>query len=130
VGKLAIGFYLGRSSVSSAYGAAGSLVVLLLWVYYSAMVFFFGAEITEVYARENRSSILPDETSERVPQSREDPEGERASGGGIAEIEITESPLPRPDAHRESTELNARLGVFVGRARIAGRRWYGSSRRC
>jgi membrane protein len=82
VGKLAIGFYLGRSSVSSAYGAAGSLVVLLLWVYYSAMVFFFGAEITEAYARENRSPIMPDETAERVPQSRGDPKGARTSGRG------------------------------------------------
>ena len=79
VGKLAIGFYLGRSSVGSAYGAAGSLVVLLLWVYYSAMVFFFGAEITEAYATENRTPIVPDETAERVPQSREDPKGARAS---------------------------------------------------
>jgi membrane protein len=80
VGKLAIGFYLGRSSVSSAYGAAGSLVVLLLWVYYSAMVFFFGAEITEAYAYENRSPIVPDETAEQVPQSGEDPKGAHSSG--------------------------------------------------
>jgi membrane protein len=49
-GKLAIGVYLGQSSVGSAYGAAGSFVVLLLWVYYSALVFFFGAEITEAHA--------------------------------------------------------------------------------
>jgi len=50
VGKHALGMYLGRSSVSSAYGAAGSLVVLLLWVYYSAQIFFFGAEFTQAYA--------------------------------------------------------------------------------
>jgi membrane protein len=51
VGKLAIGLYLGKSSVASTYGAAGSLVIVLLWVYYSAQIFLFGAEFTRVYAR-------------------------------------------------------------------------------
>jgi membrane protein len=55
VGKFALGAYLGRSAVGSAYGAAGSLVVLLLWVYYSAQILLFGAEFTQVYARERGS---------------------------------------------------------------------------
>lgn len=50
VGKSFIGLYLGRSSLSSVYGAAGSLVIIMAWVYYSAQVFFFGAELTKVYA--------------------------------------------------------------------------------
>jgi membrane protein len=50
LGKFLLGFYLGRSSVTSAYGAAGSLVVILLWVYYSAQILFFGAQLTRVYA--------------------------------------------------------------------------------
>lgn len=50
-GKAAFGFYLGRTTFSSAYGAAGSLVVILLWVYYSAQILFFGAEFTKVRAR-------------------------------------------------------------------------------
>jgi membrane protein len=49
-GQAAIGLYLGRSTVSSAYGAAGSLILLLLWIYYSAQVFLLGAEFTKVYA--------------------------------------------------------------------------------
>jgi membrane protein len=49
VGKLLIGFYLGRSSLSSAYGAAGSVMVLLLWIYYSSQIFLLGAEFTHVY---------------------------------------------------------------------------------
>ncbi|HVT44783.1 MAG TPA: YihY/virulence factor BrkB family protein, partial [Thermoanaerobaculia bacterium] len=51
LGKSLIGVYLGRSVLVSAYGAAASLVVLLLWIYYSSMILFFGAELTEVYAR-------------------------------------------------------------------------------
>jgi len=51
IGKFALGLYLGRSAVGSSYGAAGSLVVLLLWVYYSAQILLFGAEFTQVYAR-------------------------------------------------------------------------------
>jgi membrane protein len=51
VGKSLIGMYLGRAGVGSVYGAAGSLVVLLLWIYYSAQIFLIGAEFTEVYSR-------------------------------------------------------------------------------
>jgi len=50
VGKFAIGYYLGKSAFSSVYGAAGSLLVLLLWAYYSAQIFLFGAEITKSYS--------------------------------------------------------------------------------
>lgn len=50
IGKFLIGLYIGKSSVASSYGAAGSFAVLLLWVYYSAMVLFAGAEFTQVYA--------------------------------------------------------------------------------
>jgi membrane protein len=50
-GKVAIGLYLGRATIASAYGAAGSLVILLLWVYYSAQIFFLGAEFTQAYAQ-------------------------------------------------------------------------------
>jgi membrane protein len=51
LGKFLIGFYIGRAAVGSAFGAAGTLVVLIVWVYYSAQVFFLGAEFTREYAR-------------------------------------------------------------------------------
>jgi membrane protein len=51
VGRLLLSLYLGFSSVGSTYGAAGSLLVVLLWIYYSAQIFFFGAEFTQVFAR-------------------------------------------------------------------------------
>jgi membrane protein len=49
IGKTLIGLYLGKSSVGSAYGAAGSVIVVIVWVYYSAQLFFFGAELTHAY---------------------------------------------------------------------------------
>ena len=58
IGKSLIGLYLGRSSFSGAYGAAGSLVVLLMWVYYSAQIFLLGAEFTRVFAY-SRGSRVP-----------------------------------------------------------------------
>ncbi len=57
LGKFLIGLYLGRSSVSSTYGAAGSFVVVLLWVYYSAQILLLGAEFTQVYANRYGSRI-------------------------------------------------------------------------
>lgn len=58
-GKAALGAYLGSAAIASAYGAAGSIVLLLLWVYYSAMIFLFGAEATRVWARRAGSRIRP-----------------------------------------------------------------------
>ena len=60
-GKSLIGIYLGRSSVGSAYGAAGSLVALLVWIYYSAQIMLFGAEFTKVCARKRGAHVLPKE---------------------------------------------------------------------
>jgi membrane protein len=60
IGKSLIGLYLGRSTVASVYGAAGSLIVILLWVYYSAQIVFFGAEFTKVYSRRFGVPVVPD----------------------------------------------------------------------
>jgi membrane protein len=64
IGKGLIGLYLGQSGVASAYGAAGSLVALLIWVYYSAQILFFGAEFTKVYANRYGARIVPDSSAE------------------------------------------------------------------
>jgi membrane protein len=66
VGRFLIGLYLGRSSVSSAYGAAGSLVVLLVWIYYSAQILLLGAEFTQVYASKFGNGMTPKPNAERV----------------------------------------------------------------
>ncbi|NBC16044.1 MAG: YihY family inner membrane protein [Bacteroidetes bacterium] len=65
LGKTVISVYLSSSGVGSAYGAAGSLVVLLLWIYYSTLIFFFGAEVTQVYARRYGSKIRPEGAAEK-----------------------------------------------------------------
>ncbi len=59
VGQLLLSIYLGRGSVSSSYGAAGTFMVVLIWLYYSALIFLFGAEFTQVYARRQGKQILP-----------------------------------------------------------------------
>jgi predicted PurR-regulated permease PerM len=69
LGKSLIGLYLGRSATASVYGAAGSFIVILLWIYYSAQVFFFGAEFTKVYARHFGVIVVPDPTA--VPLTAE-----------------------------------------------------------
>ena len=68
IGKIAIGLYLGRGTVGSAYGAAGSLIVVLVWVYYAAQILFFGAELTQVYAsRHGSRATAAAETAARQP---------------------------------------------------------------
>lgn len=59
IGKLLIGLYLAKSAMVSTYGAAGSLVLMLAWIYYSSMILFFGAELTQVYANKYGSHIVP-----------------------------------------------------------------------
>ena len=59
LGKFAIGLYLGKSSIASSFGAAASLAVMLIWVYYSAQILFIGAEFTQVYASRYGSRIQP-----------------------------------------------------------------------
>ena len=73
-GKALIGFYIGYSSLSSTYGAAASLVVILVWVYYSSQILFFGAEFTQVYANTYGSRIRSESTGE-ITQPSIGPEG-------------------------------------------------------
>lgn len=88
LGKFAIGYYLGHSTVGSTFGAAGSLVLILIWVYYSAQIFFFGAEVTQVYANRVGLPIVPDEDAVKVTEQ------ERAHQG-----------IPHEDDGREREEM-------------------------
>jgi len=63
IGKFAIGFYLGSYDIASVYGAAGSIILIFAWVYYSAIILYFGAEFTNVYAQTYGRKIIPNEYS-------------------------------------------------------------------
>jgi membrane protein len=71
IGKFAIGAYLGSSFITTAYGAAGSVIVILSWVYYSAIILYFGAEFTKVYAITHGQKIIPNAYSVRVAKKME-----------------------------------------------------------
>ena len=75
IGKILIGIYLGASGVTSPFGAAGSLITVLLWVYYSSLILFLGAEFTQVYACEYGSGIVPQENAQRLVAGREPERG-------------------------------------------------------
>jgi len=66
IGKFAIGFYLGSYNMASIYGAAGSIIIILVWVYYSAIILYFGAEFTKVYAYTHGQKIIPNRYSIQI----------------------------------------------------------------
>jgi membrane protein len=68
-GKYLISIYLGHAAIGSAFGAAGSFAVLLVWIYYSALICFFGAEFTQVYARRHGRQIRPEKHARKVDES-------------------------------------------------------------
>jgi len=83
IGKYAIGFYLGRIGITSTYGAAGSLMLILLWVYYSSLIFLLGAEFTRVHSRRYREGMA------------------KASPGAVRAVTVTvplEAPLEAPQS--------------------------------
>ena len=67
IGKTALAFYFGKANPGSNYGAAGSVILMLLWVSYSSMIVFFGAEFTAAYARRFSGRVAPSEIAKAVP---------------------------------------------------------------
>jgi membrane protein len=117
IGKQLIGMYLGTASVGSAYGAAGSVVVLLVWIYYSAQVFFLGAEFTQVYARSQGSM----RSQQPAPQPDSQP-----SGTASTPKERHARPSPQPESSLVTgvasvTLASVLVGVRLFRARVLGR---------
>ena len=105
VGKFLIGLYLGKSSVASAFGAAGSLVVMMVWVYYSAQIFLLGAEFTWVFAHTLR--LAP----RRAPAA---PGGLRTGGPGPSDGSGRGRALVQPDyRERRVRTIDAYLALNV-----------------
>lgn len=93
IGKLLLGLYLGKASVGSAYGAAGSLVAVIVWVYYSGQIFFFGAEFTRVYADAHANASAPTRAQTTLAQD--------AAGSPQAPAWQVASTIPAPAAARD-----------------------------
>jgi len=74
LGKFLIGLYLGNSDVGSIYGTAGSIILILAWVYYSAMILYFGAEFTKVYAINHGKNIVPNSYTVRIIKQEDEEE--------------------------------------------------------
>jgi membrane protein len=72
IGKWALGLYLGSGTAASAYGAASSLITLLLWIYYSSQILLFGAEFTQVYANHTGARIVPDDYAVAIEQREQE----------------------------------------------------------
>jgi membrane protein len=93
LGKYLLGLYIGKASVGSAYGAAGSLVVLFVWVYYSAQLFLFGAEFTRLYACDGGVPASVDTPRDEVPQP--------GLHGRARKQEVAPKPAPRKWDHEK-----------------------------
>jgi membrane protein len=70
IGKFIIGAYLGSSAVASLYGVTGSIILILVWIYYSAIILYFGAEFTKVYALAHGKKIIPNQYSVRIEKAK------------------------------------------------------------
>ena len=108
IGRTLIGLYLGSSSVSSVYGAAASLVVILIWIYYSAQILFFGAEFTQVYARHFGKQIVPEKGAvfeeQKAARQPAGAQPARCQAAGFAAIPVTGESQPaeiRLPLHRQ-----------------------------
>jgi membrane protein len=86
IGQFLVGLYLARANIGSVFGAAGSLTVILVWVYYSAQILLFGAEFTEVWARHYGTSLRPDGDAVWANEAKAREEARKA-GVDWAEIE-------------------------------------------
>lgn len=84
IGRTAIGLYLGNSDVGGAFGAAGSLIVLLVWLYYSGQILFFGAEFTQIYAEEYGNGIEPKANAEWLTAEDRERQGKQGQKPSVA----------------------------------------------
>src|SRR5205085_7301731 len=92
-GKYLLALYLARESTSSSYGAAGSVIIILMWVYYASVILFFGAEFTQVYAKETGAKVVPSKYA--VPVTQEERAEQGIPGGSGA---ATAAPTRRPSS--------------------------------
>ncbi|MDQ3459900.1 MAG: YihY/virulence factor BrkB family protein [Deinococcota bacterium] len=119
IGRIAMGIYLGGGGVTSVYGAAGSLVALLIWVFYSAQILFFGAEFTQVYSKVRGENILPDKDAVNIPAEQRYKRNlikeQIAAARGEEARDLEEVDLD--EAHRHSAESEYAGGMLSAQER-------------
>jgi len=101
LGKFALGLYLGHASLGSPYGAAGSIIVLVVWVYYAAQILLLGAEFTQVYARRRGDKIEPSAHATRVVVKRVEGAEAEAAVDGQPPSAAKDGAQPQPGAVRK-----------------------------
>lgn len=115
IGKFAIGLYLGKSSIASSYGAAGALVLILLWVYYAAQILFLGAEFTQVYSRYYGSRIVPSANAVPLTENTKAKQGMQPKGTHSQEDTMpVPVPLQRDDRPALGSIGSLIVGLFLG----------------
>jgi membrane protein len=114
LGKFLIGLYLGNSAVASSFGAAGSLVLLLVWIYYSAQILFFGAEFTQVYANNYGSKILPEGEEAAAPSGKVLSSGRTPARQFRPQLAIPAASAITAREERTEKENSQTARVFVG----------------
>ena len=112
IGKFALGLWLGKGTVGSAYGAAGSLVVLLVWVYWSAQILFFGAEFTQVYAR--RHGSLAGDQSKAIAAASADRVEDRRPSNGPEPASVVVRPIAIKRGGLGKLAVGGAAGLLVG----------------
>jgi membrane protein len=122
-GKYLLAWYLGRASTSSSYGAAGSVIILLMWIYYASVILFLGAEFTQVYAKQTGTKVVPSHFGVPTTEERRAQEGiphEKTPPGQkpYAEAEWPGWPPPQPATPGEL--IHKRPWQFVGVMLVAG----------
>jgi membrane protein len=130
IGKSLIGIYLGQSGIGSIYGAAGSLAVILIWVYYSGLILFLGAEFTQVYSRRYGTHIKPAAwaipLTAQVRAQQGIPRFAQKQQAARDQACATEEPAPPPDPpsipERRATVIGFLAGLFVGIKRRSKKR--------
>ena len=113
IGRWAIGLYLGQSATASTYGAAGSLIVLLVWVYYAAQIVFLGAEFTQVYTHKYGSQPVADEKAVPITEEARAEQGIPREG----EVEERERDRERSPRQREGMDGQERQRVTTREVR-------------
>jgi membrane protein len=120
IGKWGLGYYLGRESTASAYGAAGSVVILLLWIYYSSVILLFGAEFTQIYATKKGLPLQPSEYAEPITTEERAQQGlESKSTGARGAPAFAQSKAPESTVHgplkvlQEDSKIHPWRSVFL-----------------